>query len=816
MTDELLYDICIFNVFDPVSKNLLYTKYNFNFALYSISRNVSSTLSKTQVFKLFLKENGTTFDKPYTLTPGLEQFFTPITQDIIDYVIYIGNIHGNYMSFSNPSTYVSNSKLIENQFDLVPYDDTQIRFIQDYIYITNDNDLQFTKYNFIFESYSNDFNIYGSKILIFTDFVVRCIHLSNAIPGSFGYGLPDQFVKYFIVNNEVDEYLVDYGITSNDLETFKNPANIDWNSYAEKNKDLKSNDIVSLKKHYYMYGQFELRPFNFIQQAKILKNSDIIINSSATIFSINGNALCSGFLYSNGDGNIYLISCYHIIMNSKNVDILRASFGLNSNVTNVESNTTNAEFRVIGYDIMADVIVGLFDPTLPYNSSFNVDLSLYKGITLTSNYSLNKGEEVFFIGNIGCIGNNALISGNVMNEKYNGSYLTNVFNSGAPDSVIINTPSVSGLSGSAIWIGNPEKTDGNIICVGMLNSNVKNGSDTSTFVQGIQNKILRIIINNIIKKWSYYNSSPIFLNSLPLRSYLLQFSSSKVWLGVNCSYFNSSYSNSKFNVLKNLSYNGGLVVEDFILGFNLKTKIFITDVEELSNFTSIKLNTPLLNTKMYNRFIDSSRTPIVIKSLKCFDALTSDFNKLNIGIYGNQVSYGKFTYGLLPIFETKLTIPDAETYLFPTYRVYPKIEIEYFYYNGENWVLERETIGGSKASNYSTYTDTIGNKFYQHNFEIPYILYPYMKPYENGKLLIGTPQYHYKPIIGSTESYNEDYYYFMKALDEIGERRIMSEPAPKGYAWVYDSQKKQATLFRVDYSVDDLESGPGPDGYDNT
>ena len=102
-------DICVFCVFDAELKTLLYTKYNFNFDLYSTSRSLEPNLNKTQIFQEFLKENGTTFDKPYSLTPGLEMFFTPMTQEIIDYIIYIGNIHGNYMSFSNPSTYVSNN-----------------------------------------------------------------------------------------------------------------------------------------------------------------------------------------------------------------------------------------------------------------------------------------------------------------------------------------------------------------------------------------------------------------------------------------------------------------------------------------------------------------------------------------------------------------------------------------------------------------------------------------------------------------------------------------------------------------------------------
>jgi hypothetical protein len=726
--------ILYFNVFDIITKQLLYTKYSFNFDLYSSSRNLDANLSKTEIFSLFLKENGTTFDKPYSLSQGLEIFFKPVTQQMIDHINLIGNTHFNYMSYTNPDSYIPYSKLIEQQFDLIHYDDTQIRFIQDYTYTTNKNGLKFTKYNFDFDSYSNDFNIWGSKLLIFTDFVVRCINLSNSISGSFGYGLPDQFVKYFIVNNEVEDYLVDYGVTSNDLDIFKNPKNIDWDSYAVKNTDLKSKDHEILKKHYYMYGQFEIRPFNFLQKTKIL-NSDLIINSTANIFSISGNKLLStGFLYSNGDEKIYLVTCYHSISESNNLDILRASFSINTNVTNIEGNTIFAEFRVIGYDIFSDVIIGLFDPNLPYNSSFNVDLSSYKGINLASKYSLNKGNDAFFIGNIGQIGNNVLLSGKIMNEKYNGNYLNTTLFLGAPDSILIDTPCMSGISGSPIWIGNPEETDGKITCIGMINSCVKS-TDTNNgtnFAQGVHGKILKMVINNIIHNWSYIHSKTFSSDNLVLNSYLLKFSSKLTWMGIVCSYFNASYSISKFPVLNNLYYNGGLVVENFILGFDLKEKKIIVDVNELSQFNAVKLQTPLLNTKMYKRFIDSSKTPIVIKSFKCFNALTSEFNKFNIGIYSNQVSYGKITYGLSYLLNTLLTKSDANTYLFSNYEIYPKVEIEYFYYNGEKWILDTESVGGSDESNYSTYTDPIGNKFYQHNFMVPYILYNYLQPYENG------------------------------------------------------------------------------------
>jgi hypothetical protein len=382
---------------------------------------------------------------------------------------------------------------------------------------------------------------------------------------------------------------------------------------------------------------------------------------------------------------------------------------------------------------MSDIIVGLFDPTLPYNSTFNIDLSMYQKVGLSSNYNLNNGDNVFYVGNIGSLGSNAVIEGSIMNANYYG-VLDDSFMIGSPDSMLINVPSVAGTSGSPIWVGNAEGTDSNIICVGMINSKLSIENDTVSFSEGIQTKIMVNVINNIIGNWFYFNSNPTYSNDTLLISYLLKLSSGKAWLGTICSYYNSSFSTRKFPVLANLPYTGGIVIENFILGLNQVTKSFVTDVTKLGEFSTIKLDSPLLNTKIYKRFIESSKSPIVIKSFAYFNGLISEYNKFYVGRYGNQVSFGSFTYGFLPVINTFLTIEDANTYLFPYTGNYPKLEIEYYYYNGQTWVLDTETVGGTDASNFTKYTDPIGIKFYQNKFTLPYILYPYMKPYQSGIL----------------------------------------------------------------------------------
>jgi hypothetical protein len=140
---------------------------------------------------------------------------------------------------------------------------------------------------------------------------------------------------------------------------------------------------------------------------------------------------------------------------------------------------------------------------------------------------------------------------------------------------------------------------------------------------------------------------------------------------------------------------------------------------------------------MYKKYIDTSKTPLVIKSITYFNGLTNEYKKHYLGTYGNQDSYSSITYGLLPI---KIGImeppdfPNPDEYLFPIYQVYQTITIEYFYYNGAEWTLEKEVVGGTDKSYYSTYRDNYGNAFYLNGFQLPYILYPYYEPYSDGLL----------------------------------------------------------------------------------
>jgi hypothetical protein len=69
--------------------------------------------------------------------------------------------------------------------------------------------------------------------------------------------------------------------------------------------------------------------------------------------------------------------------------------------------------------------------------------------------------------------------------------------------------------------------------------------------------------------------------------------------------------------------------------------------------------------------------------------------------------------------------------------------IEFYYYNGREWVLTSDIVGGNLPENFNTYKDPLGYEYYQHQLEFPFILIPYLNPYmdnygsENGQFKIG-------------------------------------------------------------------------------
>jgi hypothetical protein len=164
-----------FSVYDSDHK-LAYTKYNFIFDLYisDYSTELPPSSTKSEVFYHFLINNNTDLNYAFSLRDDLKKYFFPINEAIINYHEHYGySASLNYMQSVNPIGAVSSDVIFKNQFELIPYSDDSVRRLQDYIYYDNFS-IFYTKYNFDFDTYKTDLNVWGnSKLSIFTDFVLR-------------------------------------------------------------------------------------------------------------------------------------------------------------------------------------------------------------------------------------------------------------------------------------------------------------------------------------------------------------------------------------------------------------------------------------------------------------------------------------------------------------------------------------------------------------------------------------------------------------------------------------------------------------------
>ena len=677
--------IFYFTEFDGKTRLPIRSKYNFDFIKYANARHLETT-DKQIIFRAFLDENGVDYSKPTTCKPDLIQYFTPMTNAIINYINKYGyTIHTNYMSTAYLNSYVSYDQLVITQFDLIEYNDTQIRLIQDYYYTNVDktSDIKYyTKYNFDFDSFSKYFNVWGTKLTVFTDFMIRAIYLSESLVGFYGYGITDSLKKYFMYIENLESYLIEYCVTSDLSYEYKYPDNIDYKSYGELNKDLLSDNIVVLKDHYLHYGQFEIR--KFLYNVKSLSNFDLLQSALATVFNIKGENIASGFLYDYSDGKKYLVTCFHLMKYSSIINVIRGSFCYKNSYNNLnETITVTADFKVVGYDRSCDVLVGVYDPNLDYNlyNNNSKDVNNLLSLKLQNLYDLKIGEKISYIGNMGYDDTASLLSGTVIDNNYTGSFDVDCF--GNPLSVLIESLTAGGFSGSPIFVGDMTTTDGNFKCLGMLNSTISN----QRYTQAINARILVNVISNIIQIYDYFYE--IYKGDIVSLNFIQRLGYPKFWFGTLGNYFNSVRSIKEYPGLKTMKYTGGYLIKDFIVGFNTVTNKFITNAIELGKINNIRINTPLLNSKMYRQYIDSSNMPIVIKSLLFFNAELSSFQKFYLGKYGNQVGLDTITYGFASISSVKNPDP---SYLFPIISKYGNIKFEYFYFDGERYVSDTDVI----------------------------------------------------------------------------------------------------------------------------
>jgi hypothetical protein len=186
-------------------------------------------------------------------------------------------------------------------------------------------------------------------------------------------------------------------------------------------------------------------------------------------------------------------------------------------------------------------------------------------------------------------------------------------------------------------------------------------------------------------------------------------------LGAIFTYFHPLVALKYNSAFRTFSYNGGVIIHKFILGFDTINGVFLYDYEDLGTNGVIRLNTPLLGTQMYQKYLYSNKTPIIIKSMSFFDKVNRDYNNFNFGKYSKQVSFDRFTYGLAE----EAQVPVSSEYVNKYKNRYSPIPITYYWFNGEFWVLESEVFGGNDDSWYEEYIDNSGYKFLQHRLEYP-------------------------------------------------------------------------------------------------
>ena len=135
---------------------------------------------------------------------------------------------------------------------------------------------------------------------------------------------------------------------------------------------------------------------------------------------------------------------------------------------------------------------------------------------------------------------------------------------------------------------------------------------------------------------------------------------------------------------------------------------------------------------MYNRFLNNNKIPIVIKSMKLYDLTNGVYQTFNLGKYNNQHSFDIFTHG----FVQSATIANDTKYTNLYKREFGNIVFEYYYYNGKDWQLDTETVGGNTSEWFNESIDSYGHLFLQHKYEYPIILVPYLETFTKGSGII--------------------------------------------------------------------------------
>ena len=367
-----------------------------------------------------------------------------------------------------------------------------------------------------------------------------------------------------------------------------------------------------------------------------------------------------------------------------------------------------------------------YDHTLNYNIINNVDLSGFPSLKINNSYLAKVSEQVSLVGNMGYDDNLSFTNGFIMNTRYSGGFAVGNSADTIPESILIQTFGTPGMSGSPVLKGNPNGSD-IMDCIGMLMGSLK---DSNQIMVAIDGYLLDNIVQLIIYNWYLYNNILGIKDQSRIDNFIKN-GFPKAWLGITNQYNHPILAN-QYKELANLQYVGGLLITNFIIGYNVRDNVFIYSSNDLIDRNVIGFYGPLAGSILYSRFVDNGNVPIVITSLTFFNTVNSVLKTIHIGKFGNQQPYSHYVYGQSYI----ASYPLSNSYYNDVRFEYGPITIEYYYYNGNIWILDSETIGGNTPDWYVTYTDNVGNNYYQHKFEFPQILIPYIKEYSISKYAV--------------------------------------------------------------------------------
>ena len=712
-----VYNFLIFSE----DKRLLYSKYNFNFDKFILDNKLNPTTDKQAIFKQFLTLNGSISNpyydprtdpanpkfvdvlEPYSLKKELEQYFNVLTDDEHDKIVSYINRYGvpRRFQYTTDSLEINNTNIQKNQFDLVEYTHDQYNRIHNYMINVGNNFMVYSKYNFDFEAYSTDYKIYGSKLLIFSDFVFRNYDL-------MGYRINPAFEKYFFpMTKETLDNIVSNGISSFLPISNRSDINIDLDHYINTYPELGLENHTEALNYIYHTGQFELRNVKFIDQNKTPMDQTKLGVCSVTLNIEEPTPTYSGFLYQNKYNDYFLTTTYELIKQHKHINII---YGLFENKTHNQM----IAFRIIGYDVISNILMAIYDPNINYNKMYKPDITLQYPLKLKKTYINDQTKPVYLIGDMDC------------DDGISGSKTS------MPESMILKTYTYHTMLGSPVLYEETVNGTTEFFVSGILINNFENEDTFSSNMTLALNNIIMInVMFFMILRWrdlmneieANKETDPTYEMSPELIDERIKDGSPKAWLGIESSYYTPKlkYSHAEF---VNFNYIGGLVVSNIIVGINTKTDQYVYSSYDLADKAVIRLYSPLENTLLHRRFIENGQAPIVIKKIRFYDCISDSLRDMYLGKYGGQESYSRYSYGHQYI----LYKPSPPNSINPSYFVFPPIYITYYYFDGNHWIEEEIQVGSTENDFIVSYN--VGKYNYiQNKFEYPMILNSQMSPF---------------------------------------------------------------------------------------